>query len=432
MAKPKKIWETWSFRIGIIPIIMILTILIWLFIYPPDPIREYTWLLAAVILAGCIIATILMALQEISLSEEEDGSDICSCSVLMILIAMTAIVFALVLYAFGKGLLIIAIAGIVGLSVPLVLAVTSKNNFGSKLDSGEIRRSIVISLTIVYIILLVVSFASTYNQGDNASKTSNATFSSASFDVTKFSNSTAKEHITYTVNLTGASGGIFEMKNASGCTFQFTPQQNSSSGGLVNLGGNTSDGNVMIPESALGDFSKNFLYVYVIIILFYFGSRAWENNKTDNQVKSYLYEYLKSTKGSTPPKAEEIAELRYTLGDIGSREYSVMMEKLMPTGIKIKNVKFEDKKALIRLSNENKKADVIVTNIEITKEDDGRVVSNLEKTEATIHAGEEKEINVNTEQLASDSKFRIKVTTTAIGFTYEGTFDGPRAPENIS
>ena len=112
----------------------------------------------AIILGSAIISG-FAAIKEMA-STDDDNRDFSTSDILMVLIAMIAILFALAFHGQKADFLIVSLAGIIGLSVPLVLALSSKVNLGSRLDSGEIRKAIVISLTIVYIILLVVSFNS--------------------------------------------------------------------------------------------------------------------------------------------------------------------------------------------------------------------------------------------------------------------------------
>ena len=135
--------------------------------------------------------------------------------------------------------LIIPIAGIVSFIIPLILAFSSKYNLGTKLSRGEVRKSIVISLTVMYIILLSLSFDKTTHLA-----TTNVT-----------SNITA-------LNVTAQT----------------------------------------VPIQAIGNFTQNFLYVYIVIIGFYFGSRLVERIKTFKELKDV--------------DPLDIAKKRYAMGDI--------------------------------------------------------------------------------------------------------------------
>jgi len=117
--------------------------------------------------------------------------------------------------------LVIPIVGIVSFVIPLIFAFSSKYNLGTKLSRGEVRKSIVISLTVVYIMLLSLSFDKTTHLATNV--TSNIT----------------------ALNITAQT----------------------------------------VPIQAIGNFTQNFLYVYTVIIGFYFGSRLVERIKTFTWLK---------------------------------------------------------------------------------------------------------------------------------------------------
>lgn len=390
------------------------------------------WTPFGFIILGSMIISIFAAIKE---KADDDNSDFSNSDILMVLIAMIAIAFALAFHGQKADFLIVSLAGIIGLSVPLVLAISSKVNLGSRLDSGEIRKAIVISLTIVYIILLVVSFNSPSILGPKDNKTS-AAFSSVSLhEKLTEKNSVEREHI-FTFNLTGTNGG-FEATNVSGFTFKFTPLIINGSSGKISLGGNSTAGNVdVIPESALASFTNNFLYVFVVIILFYFGSRAWENNKTDDKVKDYLKNLMNPTKdGSpTPLKAEEIVSLRYALGDIGDREYRRMMTNMMGItgGIRILGVDFPklntDTEVKINVLNANKKYNVTVEKISIEGKDDKTDIvdpkskDDFEKQDRKVLAGGSKVILITTTGAARDKVYHVRVATDVQGDIDEGDY----------
>ena len=146
-------------------------------------------------------------------------------------------------------ILIIPILGIVSFCIPLLLSFSSEHNLATKLSRGEVRKSIVISLTVMYILLLSLSFYSTREL------TTNATYNA-------------------TINTTAQN----------------------------------------IPIEAIGNFTQNFLYVYVIIIGFYFGSRLGERIKMLKEFKNL--------------KPLEILQKRYAMGEIDSNTFDNMKESL--------------------------------------------------------------------------------------------------------
>ena len=167
---------------------------------------------------------------------------------------IATVIFILIVNYYNAGsykLLIIPLVGIVSFIIPLLLSFSSKYNLGTKLSKGEVRKSIVISLTVVYIILLSLSFDKTTHMA-----TTNVT-----------SNITA-------LNITAQT----------------------------------------IPIQAIGNFTQNFLYVYIVLIGFYFGSRLAEHVKM-----------LKELKGLAPL---DIVKTRYAMGEIDSDTFNKMKKEL--------------------------------------------------------------------------------------------------------
>ncbi len=168
------------------------------------------------------------------------------------------------IYAVYKSLnaydfLIIPIVGVVSFIIPLLLSFSSKYNLGTKLSKGEVRKSIVISLTVVYIILLSLSFYQTTYEPTTINVTSNTSM--------------------ITTNLT---------------TFNVTSET--------------------VPVQAIGNFIQNFLYVYIVIIGFYFGSRLSERIKMFKELKEV--------------DALDIAKRRYAMGDIDYDTFEKMKTDL--------------------------------------------------------------------------------------------------------
>ena len=143
----------------------------------------------------------------------------------------------------------IIIVGLLSFFIPLVLSFSKRLNLGTRLSKGEVRKSIVISFTVVYIILLVQSFEKTREL--------------------------ATSNVTINATVTAATNNA-------------TTQA--------------------IPIEAIGNFTQNFLYVYIIIIGFYFGSRLCEHFK--------VFQALKDV------DPLDIAKKRYAMGDIDSTTFN--------------------------------------------------------------------------------------------------------------
>jgi hypothetical protein len=360
LEDPMKNWEE-GVRAGVSFIILIIIAGTLFHILPTQSDK---FIALVIVVTGVAIAIYL----KVSNQKEE-----CNCGVLLVLTATAAIVFAIALHGNKLGnYMIIALVGVVALSVPLILAVTSRTNLGSRLDNGEIRKAIVISLTIVYIILLVVSFYNASVEGASESNQGVASYS----EINKENGSVVKEHI-YTISMTNISAYALEL-NLSGSTFILKPKANESSGAMIPLSENSTGGIVdVIPAQALADFNKNFLYVYLIIILFYFGSRSWENNKTDNVVREFLNKYT-SSKSTNTLNTEDIIKFRYAVGDIGDREFAIMIRNLGIGGIKIKNVSLKDDNATLEISNENRMNGMVIKNISIIEDGKEQVKEQLD------------------------------------------------------
>ncbi|MEA2000088.1 MAG: hypothetical protein U9N61_12295 [Euryarchaeota archaeon] len=163
--------------------------------------------------------------------------------------------------------IIILILGLLAFIVPLCAAFSSKFNLGAKLSTGEVRKSIVISFTIIYIMLLCLSFDKT---------TDLATVNNTTLNIVTQGNITFS-----TLNNTTVFNGISTQT---------------------------------VPIQALGNFTQNFLYVYIIIIGFYFGSRLGE--------RAMVLKYLQTL------DSMDIARRRYAMGEIDSDTFNEMEKKL--------------------------------------------------------------------------------------------------------
>ena len=194
--------------------------------------------------------------------------------------------------------LIIPIVGIVSFIIPLVLSFSSKYNLGTKLSKGEVRKSIVISFTVVYIILLSLSFfQSTYEPTINI-------------------NNSSKIIMYEELNIT------YEQLNIAPNSSKTTNvgQNNSTPNSSIETTNATTtfDISTEVPNEAIGDFIHNFLYVYIIIIGFYFGSRMAEKIGVLKQLGV---------------NSLEIAQARYAMGDIDDETFKKIQIKLVTAPI---------------------------------------------------------------------------------------------------
>lgn len=239
--------------------------------------------------------------------------------------------------------LLIAVVGIVALIIPLILSISSEHNFGSKLDSGEVRKSIVVSLTIVYIIFLVISF----QQSLQPPSKSDGTYL-AIFNVTTYGNASDQQD-RMSVEINSTSWGILQVvpvtavANPSNGTVQITPILPAKSEGEGGGGATiplTSDNSTRLPTDAMNSFVKNFLWVYALIISFYFGSRILEDRADKSTFNDYMTKLI--AKDKCPLDPLDIAKARFSLGEIGQREFAKLKQCLeeKPT-VKIEEAYFK-------------------------------------------------------------------------------------------
>ena len=197
------------------------------------------------------------------------------------------------------GNLIIPIIGIVSFIIPLVLSLSPKYNLGTKLSKGEVRKSIVISFTVVYILLLSISFfQSTYEPTININNSSKT--------IVYEELNIAYEKLNITPNSSRETANV-EQNN-------ITPNSSIETTNVTT----TFDISTEVPNEAIGNFIHNFLYVYIIIIGFYFGSRMAEKIGVFKQF------------GVNPL---EIAQARYAMGDIDDETFKKIRTNLVTAPI---------------------------------------------------------------------------------------------------
>jgi hypothetical protein len=264
--------------------------------------------------------------------------------------------------------LILPVIGTISFIIPLVMAFDEKYGLGPKLDNGEIRKTIVISLTIVYIILLTLFFYQITFVATSINQTGN---NSALFIHQGHNGTTITSPQGITINMPEQGANI----SLSGDTV-IVPQlgQNksltnfgqditislSAQSGPPNAPGQNSTPlpptNVTPLEAinpiALKDILTNFLYVFVIIIGFYFGSRAIEDFTGAKQIKDLE---------KIPP--EDIARKRYAIGDMTDGDFKRMMDNLNDPYDKMKKLEKMHANKLISDEEFNKKKAEILSSL---------------------------------------------------------------------
>ena len=251
----------------------------------------------------------------------------------LVFVSVASCLILVLWYSKNSGL-ILPVVGVASFVIPIVLSFDDKYNLGTRLDNGEVRKSIAIALTVVYIIMLSIFFV-TYlpylgnvpvNQThNNSSETSGsglvnsnlilplliqpaaAQVSSSIATLEKGDNAIKKEkNATETEDPAIAEEPASEPTVAEGGNQDQTEGNDELKNGL-NVSVNFPQG---IPGSALGDIYKNFLYVYVLIIGFYFGSRVFED-----------FAGVRMTKELRGFDPEDLLKKRFAMGEISEEDY---------------------------------------------------------------------------------------------------------------
>jgi uncharacterized membrane protein len=199
-----------------------------------------------------------------------------------------------------EDIIVIAI-GLIVFFAALLLALKNNENDLGKLAHGELRKIITIVFTVIYIILLPYYFFNIY--------TPNAT------------------NITI-INLT----------------------TQSSQSQTFNLTANS------VPAMAVTDLLKNFLYVYIFIIIFYFTSRSIDG-----------YSDAKKTDALKDKTASEIAEMRYARGKIDDNDLEKIKDGLLKTEL-ITNTDAIEQIRVMRATEPKTKTKEIAKKIGYTEE----------------------------------------------------------------
>lgn len=292
------------------------------------------WFLVFVFMAIAAIFTVIRLKSTVGTKKKVEDDKECSCNYLLIFVLIGTTLLGWTFYVYGKPFYIIPLIGITCLAIPLILSISADYNIGSKLDNGEIRKSIVISLTVVYIIFLAISFEKSIDEKETNIQSYDADFAmkmdkemKKDLNISQIMNVKAKIDANSEVFATperlnaNFSSNIIEVvltskrnSNSSKDTRSDVPLPSSSA---------NASSQQMIPEEVMATFTKNFLYVYILIILFYFGSRFVDEYRTSSTLEKYL------SKGNQEKlNIDGITAARFALGDIGAREYKETIDAL--------------------------------------------------------------------------------------------------------
>jgi len=236
--------------------------------------------------------------------------------ILFILIAV--IVVAFIMYPSKDfNVIMLAMIGAASFAVPLLLSFDDKYNLGTRLDNGEVRKSIAISLTMVYIIMLSIFFV-TYLpylgplNDDQIGDDQNNSLNASGKDSVKIGLSipllvqpaVAQQSSANRMDENGSEAENESLEEANPQEVDDTPEIGNEQSESM------SDNPIDVPIEALASIYKNFLYVYVIIIGFYFGSRVFEDFAGVRM--------FKELKGFVP---EDLLKKRYAMGEISKDDY---------------------------------------------------------------------------------------------------------------
>jgi len=281
---------------------------------------------------------------------------------------------------FKQDLLILPVVGIASFCIPLLLSFCDEYNLGTRLDNGEVRKSIAISFTVVYLIMLSLFFfsvtiaphnslpgadipqiAAASTMGENSSdaleKVPNAgkaafvlplffeatsTMRSQGGDTTGFKpdGNPSDETASQTLDKTKSTKGTGTDAEATESSGNNDSQEKQTEATGENNQQETGNSALMakIPDEALKDIFVNFLYVYIIIIGFYFGSRVFED-----------FAGVKMAKELKDFDPVDLLRKRYVMGEISTSDYSKRIAEIQrPFGLEIS---FNVDKNLVRITN---------------------------------------------------------------------------------
>jgi len=294
------------------------------------------WFSVFVFMCLLVLFTLIKLHSAIGKKKVDTNESDCSCNYLLLFVLIGTAFLGWTFYIYGKPFYIIPLIGIACLAIPLILSISADYNIGSKLDNGEIRKAIVISLTVVYIIFLAISFEKSIDDTEMNIQSYDANFT-MKIDKEINKEMEKKQTTSQTMNLRGKiNSNIEDFATPERLTADFSSnktevilisKENNSDNAGRNVPLPSSSANAssqqMIPEEVMATFTKNFLYVYILIILFYFGSRFVDEYRTSSTLEKYL------SKGNQEKlDIDGITAARFALGDIGAREYKETIDAL--------------------------------------------------------------------------------------------------------
>jgi uncharacterized membrane protein len=240
-------------------------------------------------------------------------------------IALSILVVSLVLIIYERHnpSLVLPVIGVASFAIPIVLSFDDRYNLGTRLDNGEVRKAIAIALTVVYIIMLSLFFINaTLSQqpdnstGDDKNGTNSVVSGSNALTLPLLIQPAAAEN--QSNSITTPANNTTNQTNTSDLTPD--PAATDNNGCAQETNNSTVEYMVgKIPSTALGDIYKNFLYIYILIIGFYFGSRVFEDFAGVRMTKEL--------KGFDP---EDLLKKRFAMGEISDDDYRtriVLLEK---------------------------------------------------------------------------------------------------------
>lgn len=319
------------------------------------------------------------------------GDDCCKTKIVIFsILDLLVVVVAYLHYYLKLDVLILPVLGSASFAVPLILSFCDEYNLGTRLDNGEVRKGIAISFTVFYLILLSLFF----------------------FNVTlpQFSgNSSSGEAGKLLSTPMGAKAGdtgVLKVLNAVKANDPKVGNETKNKDTNNDTAGGTFPG--QIPPYAVKDLLTNFIYVYVIIIGFYFGSRVFED-----------FAGAKMAKELKDVDPRDLLKKRYAMGEISHEDYLERISKLAdsdPKDITELEIAFNKSKKVIRITNLGNQADagaikklVIDGIIAVGKNKDGKPIEGTEMPKGNIDITIDKTTD---DQLSPDKKsYAIRLIT---------------------